>query len=81
MTFKIKDTNDAFKFALSLYDYLSKNGYSEEAKILGNLVDDCFSSDEEAQKAHWKAFKEIKGKVPDLPKKYQIALEESLEIL
>ena len=48
MTFKIKDTNDAFKFALSLYDYLSKNGYSEEAKILGNLVDDCFSSDEEA---------------------------------
>lgn len=81
MNFNIKDKTDAFKFALSLYDYLNKNGYPEEAKILGHLVDDCFPSDDEALKAHRKAFKEIKESVADLPKKYQAAIEDSLEVL
>lgn len=81
MTFKIKDKSDTFKFALSLYDYLSSTGYQEEAKILGQLVDDCFPSDEEALKNHWKAFKQIQERVSDLPKKYQIAIEDSLELL
>lgn len=81
MTFKINNKTDAFKFALSLYDYLNKNGYPEEAKVLGILVDDCFPSDQEALKAHRKAFKEIMENIPELPKRYQIALEDSLKAL
>ena len=81
MSFTIKTTNDVFKFALPLYDYLSQHGHSKEAEALVSLVDSCYPQDAQALDAHRKAFKQIRELVKDLPPQYLLALDDALKVL
>lgn len=81
MSFTIKNQSDVFKFALPLHDYLAQHGYDQEAEGLAELADSCYPDDEEALDAHRSAFRQIRGKVADLPPQYLLALDDALEIL
>jgi hypothetical protein len=81
MSFIIKNRDDVIKFALPLYDYLTKNGYHEEAKTLNEFADSCFTADAQVLEAHRKAFSAIRQKVRDLPPEYKSALDAALKIL
>lgn len=81
MSFVIKNQVDVFKFALPLYDYLSQNGYTKEAKVLEDLVDVCFPNDARALESHCKAYRQIRDSVHDLPPQYQFALDAALGVL
>ncbi|MGI6679082.1 MAG: adenylate cyclase [Dehalobacterium sp.] len=81
MSITIQTKTDVFKFALSLYDYLTQHGYEEEGKMLGDMVDSCFPGDDQALKAHHQAFRLIQEKVDNLPPTYRKALEDALEVI
>jgi len=81
MSLEIKNTEDVYKYAALLFNYLSAVGRSDAAMSLSNLTDSCFSTDEAAVKAHRLAFEEIKAKVPDLPEDHLQAVHDSLRIL
>lgn len=81
MSFAIKNQVDVFKFALPLYDYLSQNGYTEDAKVLEDLVNACFPTDARALESHRKAYRQIRDSVHDLPPQYQSALDAALGVL
>jgi hypothetical protein len=80
MTFTIKTQSDVFKFALPLYDYLSRHGHIEDANDLAELVDSCYPQDVKALDAHRRAFKQIRETVHDLPPQYLLALDDALRI-
>ena len=81
MSFAINNQTDVLKFALPLNDYLILNGHDEAAKALDHLVDACFPDDAQALEAHRKAYRQIRDTVPDLPSKYQVALDDALQLL
>ena len=81
MSFTIKTQSDVFKFALSLYDYLSHHGNADEAEDLINLVDSCYPQAAQTLEAHRRAFKQIRETVHDLPLDYLHALDDALHIL
>lgn len=81
MTFVIKTPSDAYKFALALHDYLSRQGYSAEAEILSSLADSCYPNDDRVVDAHRKAFHSVRKSVKDLPPQYLQALNDALEAL
>jgi hypothetical protein len=81
MAFAIKTERDVIKFALTLYDYLSQHGNTNEAEDLANLVDSCYPQNALSLEAHRKAFKQIRETIPDLPSDYIQALDDALLIL
>ncbi len=81
MTFEIITISDVLKFALPLFDYLDKNGYTQEAEILASLVDSCYPQDNLVAAAHHRAYRMIRDDLLDLPLSYKKALDDSLKIL
>ncbi|MDA8442909.1 MAG: adenylate cyclase [Peptococcaceae bacterium] len=81
MSYNINSTEDVYKYAQVLYDYLQVNGQHQLAESLGNLVDGCFSSSEAAIKAHHKALNDVKNSEVKLPPEHHHALVKSLELL
>ncbi|WP_088227624.1 adenylate cyclase [Desulfosporosinus sp. FKB] len=81
MALSIRSQSDIFKLALLLYDYLSQNGYTSEAKYLNQLADSCYPQNAQSLEAHLIAFKEIGATIPDLPLAYLRALDEAIMLI
>lgn len=81
MSYTINSTEDVYKYAQVLFDYLNMHGEKKLAESLVDSVDGCFSSSEQALAAHKQALKQISSAAADLPPEHLQAVHRSLEIL
>ncbi|MCQ2019448.1 adenylate cyclase [Clostridium butyricum] len=81
MALSIRSQSDIFKLALLLYDYLSQNGYTSEAKYLNQLADAGYPQSAQSLEALLIGFQESWAPIPYLPLACLRALDEAIMLI